>query len=192
LTLYTNLALWQAAAGANRTLINFEQYAHGTRITDQLPCITLVSGTFQNNPVSQFVYSSANLPFPMFTAGTLPSEPNFLSNLIDPPVFATGTITFAMAGPTTAIGAFVADGAPLGDFNIEVFDGQQSLGTVTSPPRTLPDSFIGVVSTDPFDRATFRATSDVDSWGLDNLEHNCAAATPVAASTWGQIKAQYE
>jgi hypothetical protein len=197
LTLYTDLALWRAAAGPNRTLINFDEFASGTLITTQLLpyCISLVSGTSEHeNPpgaTTQYVTSSANLPFPMFQVGTLPTEPNFLSNFIDNPVFATGTITFDMGAPTTAIGAFVADASALGTFHIEAIAGQQSLGTVISPPRNLPDSFIGVVSPDPFDRATFYADSSGDSWGLDNLEHNCLGATPVAPTTWGRIKGQY-
>ena len=197
LTLYTDLALWRAAAGANRTLINFDQFASGTLITTQLLpyCISLVSGTSEHeNPpgaTTQYVTSSANLPFPMFEAGTLPTEPNFLSNLLGEPVFATGAITFHMAAPITAIGAFVADSVPLAAFHLEAIAGQQSLGTVTSPPRNLPDSFIGVVSPDPFDRATFYADSSGDSWGLDNLEHNCAGATPVEPTTWGRIRGQY-
>jgi hypothetical protein len=197
LTLYTDLALWRAAAGPNRTLIDFDQFASGTLMTTQLLpyCITRVSGTSVNeNPpgaTTQYVTSSADLPFPMFQAGTLPTEPNFLSNLLGNPVNATGTITFDMGAPTTAIGAFVADAGPLGTFHIEAIAGQQSLGTVTSPPRALPNSFIGVVSPDPFDRATFYADSPGDSWGLDNLEHNCLGATPVAPTTWGRIKGQY-
>lgn len=199
LTPFTDHAAWAAAAGAT-TLIDFEVFASGTLITTQLSsyCITLVSGTSENEvppgATDQFVTSSAAMPFPMFTAGTLPSEPNFLSNDMTFPggPAATGTITFQLAGPTTAIGAFVADGAPLGNFRIEVFDGNTSLGTITVGPRTLPDSFAGVVSDTAFDSAKFFADSGFDSWGLDNMEHNCANATPVETTTWGKIKTQYD
>lgn len=199
LTAYTDHAAWAAAAGTT-TLINFEQFASGTLITTQLDtyCIPLVTGTSEHEvppgPTDQFVTSSADLPFPMFTPGTLPSEPNFLSNDLTFPggPAATGTITFHLAAPTTAIGAYVADGAPLGDFRIEVFDGNTSLGTITVGPRTLPNSFAGVVSDAAFNRATFFAESDIDSWGLDNLEHNCSGATPVETTTWGRLKALYD
>jgi hypothetical protein len=64
----------------------------------------------------------------------------------------------------------VADGAPLGGFGIEVFDGPNSLGFITVPARTLPNSFVGVISTVPFDSATFYAIDEDDSWGLDDVE----------------------
>lgn len=191
---YTDHDAWKAAAGAT-TLIDFEQFADGTPINTELSpyCITMVTGSSPNAPgaVEQYVTSSASLPFPMFTAGTLPTEPNFLSNDLNPGTYATGEITFEMANPTTAIGAYVADGSPLDGFTIEVFDGDTSLGFITVPPRTLPDSFVGIVSGVPFNKAQFIAVSEFDSWGLDNLEHNCGEPTPTETSTWGKIKTIY-
>jgi len=175
LTGFDNHASFEAAAGPT-TLNTFESFASGTPITT-LPGITSVSGLDSGGtPVGVFVTSDTDLPFAMFTPGTLPSETNFLSNDLSSPTFATGSITFTLASPATAIGAFVADGAPLGDFSIEVFNGTTSLGTITVGPRTLPDSFVGVVSTEAFTSARFFSVNTSDSWGLDNLEFS--AATP--------------
>ena len=195
LTGYDDRDAWAAAAG-NTTLIDFESFASGEEITDDLAdrCIAMVTGfsPFIGGPVSVFVTSSADLPFPMFQVGTLPTEPNFLSNDLSPEGgFATGSTTFEMVSGTTAIGAFVADGSPLDNFTIEVFDGNTSLGTITVGPRSLPDSFVGVVSAVPFTKATFRSDFENDSWGLDNLEHNCDGATPTEDASWGRVKTLY-
>lgn len=109
-------------------------------------------------------------------AGTLPSSPNFISNDMSASGwYATGSLTFNFSGPMTAIGAYVADGAPLGGFSNELFDGSGSLGSISVGARTLPDSFIGIVSTLSFTSAKVYAESGGDSWGLDNLE---VAAVP--------------
>jgi hypothetical protein len=64
----------------------------------------------------------------------------------------------------------------LADFTIEVFDsGGTSIGSITVGPRTLPDSFVGVVSSVPFKSAEFRPNDPNDSWGVDDLEHVSAA-----------------
>ena len=169
---YTDRDAWAADVGATTTLIDFEAFADGTLITTQLSQygISMVSGTSDFGSPSQFVTASTSLPFPMFTPGTLPSEPNFLSNDLNSPVYATGTITFTLSSPSNAIGAYVADGAPLGGFGIEVFDGPTSIGFIEVPARTLPDSFVGIISDVSFDRATFYAVTNTDSWGLDNVE----------------------
>jgi hypothetical protein len=120
----------------------------------------------------------------MFNVGDLPSEPNFLSNDLAFPGYATGEITFTLASPTTAIGAFVADSYPLDGFAIELFDGAVSLGTISVPPRVLPDAFVGVVSDQPFDKARFFAVSTVDSWGLDDVEFLSPTDVP-ALNLWG-------
>lgn len=192
---YDNRAAWAAAAGSV-ALVDFESFADGTQITTQLACVNLVSGSSPNafppGDVNVYVTASTSLQFPMFMVGDLPSEPNFLSNDLSPNGgFATGATTFELSGSTTAIGAYVADSSPLGDFRIEVFVGNVSLGAITVPPRTLPDSFVGLVSPVPFDKATFSAVNLNDSWGLDNLEHNCSAPLSEEANTWGSVKALY-
>lgn len=177
LTGFDDRNAWAAAASGDITTITFESIAHGTPIDGELGPQGVIGVTGGSTFVpgfdtQQFVTASTLLPFPMFTTGTLPSEPNFLSNDLASPGFATGEITFEFANPTTATGAFVADGAPLGGFTIEVFDGALSLGSIGVGPRTLPDSFVGIVSTVPFTSARYVADSSGDSWGLDNVEHN--------------------
>ncbi|MFH1277269.1 MAG: hypothetical protein ABIK65_02680 [Candidatus Eisenbacteria bacterium] len=190
---YTDHGVWLADVTGSTTMIPFESYPSGTQITTQLAdrCITNVTGysPYIGGPTGVYVTSSGSLPFPMFTAGLLPTEPNFLSNDMSAGGgYATGSTTFDMAGPTTAIGAYVADSSPLGGFSIEVFSGGGSVGMITVPDRYLPDSFVGIVSTVPFDQATFSAVSTVDSWGLDNVEHNCTDGTSTESSTWGSVK----
>lgn len=190
LTGYTDHSAWVAEAGATVT-IDFDSIASGTVITTQLDPygISYVSGQSGGGvSIDQIVLSSSDLPFPMFTAGDLPTEPNFISNDMSSPYYATGEITFELNHTSKAIGAYVADGSPLGDFCIEVFDGGTSLGTITVQPRTLPgDAFVGVVSDEVFDSARFYAASTTDSWGLDNLELN--DTTDLYSRTWGTIKA---
>lgn len=182
---FTSRPAFAAAAGSTN-VITFESFASGTVITNQLAPqgIATVSGVDSSAiPRDVKVTSDTALPFPMFTPGTLPSETNFLSVDMASPAFATGSITFGFpAVPKTAIGAFIADGAPTGNFSIQVFNGATSLGTITVPPRMLPDSFVGVVSDQPFTSAVFFANSNVDSWGMDNLEFN-AVPEPACAAT---------
>ncbi len=188
LTGYTDHAVWLAAAGTT-TLIDFEGFTSGTVITDQLADygIAMVSGESGSGvPIDQIVLSSGSLPFPMFVAGTLPTEPNFMSNDMTSPYYATGRMTLELSGEATALGLYVTDQSPLGDFSFELWSGSTNLGTVTVPPRTLPDSFAGVISDDPFDRAVISSTNTGDSWGMDNLELNDAAA--LEEGTWGAIK----
>jgi hypothetical protein len=178
LTLYTDHTLWHTAAGGSTTLIDFESFASGTQITTQLSQygITGLSGTSivesPPGPTTQFVTSSQALPFPMFSAGLLPSETMFLSNRLGPGVYATGELTFAFAGPVGAVGAYVADNGPINGFFIDLFDASGILGSVMvpTPGLSLPNSFIGVTCDVPFTSATFRAESPYDSWGLDNVE----------------------
>jgi hypothetical protein len=190
LTGYTDHSAWLAEAGTTVT-IDFDSITSGTVITTQLDPygISNVSGKSGGGvSVDQIVLSSAELPFPMFTAGDLPSEPNFISNDMSSPYYATGEITFELNHKSRAIGAYVADGSPLGDFCIEVFDGSTSLGLITVDPRTLPnDAFVGLISEVDFDSARFYAASTTDSWGLDNLELN--DSTDLYSRTWGAIKA---
>ena len=174
LTGYDDHGAWSAAAGCATSKIDFDTLASGTQITTQLASqgIAAVTGNSQqvSGPTTQWVTASSSLPFPMFQAGSLPSEPNFLSNDLSAPVYATGDIRFELVSAVTAAGAFVADSSPLAGFAIEVFSGGTSLGTISVGPRTLPSSFVGVISSVPFDSATFFALSTFDSWGLDDVE----------------------
>ncbi len=187
---YTSHTSWLAAAGTTTTVF-FESISSGTSITTQLDSfgISMVTGeSGAGAPVDQIVLSSAALPFAMFTAGTLPSEPNFISNDLSSPYYGTGEIVLELNHNATAIGAYVADGAPLDNFCIEVFNGAVSLGFIAVTPRTLPDSFVGIISDDPFNKAVFYAASTTDSWGLDNLELNDSGSA-LESGTWGAIKA---
>jgi hypothetical protein len=179
LTGFDDRSQWLAALPCVPNRIGFESLAPGTVVTTQLAPsgVTLVSGgSVFENPTIQEVGASSNLPFPMFPPGTLPSEPNFLSNRIGAPVYACGSIRFEFAAPTAGTGAFVADGSPIASFRIEVFNGATSLGSIMVPPRTLPNSFAGVISSTPFTAAEFVALSPYDSWGLDDLELCLATA----------------
>jgi hypothetical protein len=181
MTGYDTQAGFDAASTTN--LINFEAFSNGTLITNQLPGISSVTGRDgPNAPVNVFVTSDATLPFPMFVQGTLPSGTNFLSNDLSDPHYATGSITFQLTSPGTAIGAYVADGAPLDGFSIELFDGINSLGSITVGPRNLPDAFVGVVSTQAFTSAKFFSVSAGDSWGLDDLKLATTAPVPEPGS----------
>jgi hypothetical protein len=174
---FIDRAAWLAALGGSTTLIDFEAIANGTVITNQLAAqgVTLVEGTsdFEQpaGPTAVLVTSSAFLPFPMFTSGTLPSESNFISTRLTPGVYGTGTLTYTFDEPRTAVGAYIADQSVLGNDEIELFDaGGASIGVFSTPGVVLPSSFVGVTSTTPFARAEFRAANNADSWGMDNLE----------------------
>lgn len=187
---YTSHTTWLAVAGTTTTVF-FESIPSGTTITTQLDSfgISMVTGESGGGvPVDQIVLSSASLPFPMFTVGTLPSEPNFISNNLGAPYYGTGSITLELNHNATAIGAYVADGSALGGFCIEVFDGAVSLGMISVADRELPDSFVGIISDDQFNKAVFYASSTTDSWGLDNLELNNTGSA-LQSGTWGAIKA---
>jgi hypothetical protein len=175
---YTDRNTWAAAAGGSPTLVDFDSLADGTLVTGTGALaawgVADCSGfcTYLGITTSQYVYCSCTMNFPMFTAGTLPSEPNYFANDRNPSVYATGEFTLVYSQPTTACGAYVADGAPLAGFTIEIFDsGGGSLGSINVPPRTLPNSFAGIVSTVAFASAKFKADDQFDSWGIDNLEH---------------------
>ncbi len=175
---FTDRNTWATAAGGSPTMVNFDSLADGTLITGTgaLSAFGIQDSfgfcTYLGIVTSQYVYCSCTLPFPMFIAGTLPTEPNYFSNDNTPSVFATGEFTLVFSQPTTACGAYVADQSPLAGFTIEVFDsGGSSLGSINVPPRTLPNSFVGIVSTVPFASARFNADDQFDSWGIDSLEH---------------------
>jgi PEP-CTERM motif len=173
---FSDRDLWAAAASPT-ALETFDSLATGAVTSLASVGVSSMSGVnYLGSAVGQFVTSEFALPFPMFVAGTLPSSENFLSNDMSPGGgYATGSLTFNFATPMTAVGAYVADGAPLGGFSIELFDGATSLGNISVGNRTLPDSFVGIVSTLAFTSAKFYAVNTSDSWGLDNLE---VAAVP--------------
>lgn len=177
---YSDRDLWAAAASPS-AIETFD--ALSTGVVTSLASVGVISMSGENYlgaSVGQAITNEFALPFPMFTAGTLPSSPNFISNDMSPTGgYATGSLTFNFSGPMTAIGAYVADGVPLGGFSIELFDGSGSLGSISVGARTLPDSFIGITSSMAFTSAKFYAESSSDSWGLDNLE---VAAVPEPAT----------
>lgn len=176
LTAFTDRNAWAAAVGSPTTLIGFDTFPDGTPVSTNLASLGVAyvagSSRFESppGPTRHFITASTSLPFPMFTSGTLPSEPNFISNRLAPGVFATGSMRFDFAASTTAAGAYVADGSPLGSFSIQVLDGGALLGIISVPPRILPDSFVGVISSAPFTSALFVSDATGDSWGLDDLE----------------------
>lgn len=180
---FSSHALWAAAAGST-TLETFDGLSTGAITSIPSVGVTSMSGiNISGSSVGQFITSQFALPFPMFTAGDLPSSPNFISNdMRRSGGFASGSLTFSFGSPLTAVGAFVADSAPLGGFSIELFDGSGSLGSISVGPRTLPDSFVGIVSTTAFTSAKFAALSSADSWGLDNLEVSAASSVPEPAT----------
>lgn len=184
LTGYDNRAAFLSGITGSTSVETFESFAAGTLITNQLAGVGSVSGVNRfGSATGVFVSSSASMPFPMFTSGTpLPSGTKFLSVNMANPSFATGSILLTMLEGSTAIGAFVADGAPLSGFSIELFNGSASLGTVSVGPRTLPNSFVGVTSVATFTSARFFGVNSNDSWGLDNLEFNTASVVPEPSS----------
>lgn len=179
---YSDHSSWASSSGIT-VLETFDGLSTGVVTSLSSVGVTSMSGlNYLGSTVSQYITNQYALPFPMFSAGALPSSPNFISNNMNYPTYATGSITFDFAEGRTAIGAFVADSSPLGNFSIEVFSGVTSLGVITVSPRTLPNSFVGIVSDSPFTSAKFFANYSGDSWGLDNLEVSKASTVPVPAA----------
>ncbi len=178
LTGYTDHATWLSATGTATVMVNFDSLADGTQIngTGALAAFgvldTFGTSVHGSGVPNQYVTASTSLPFSMFYTGSLPSEPNFFSNDLAAPVYATGDFTMVLDGAATAAGGYIADAGSLGNMGIEVFNGSVSLGSISLPPRDLPDSFAGIVSTTPFTSVRFFALNANDSWGLDNFEHN--------------------
>ncbi len=160
---------------------SFDSYGSGSLVT-ALPAVHVgaVSGVnFNGIPVSQFVTAQEDLPFSMLAGQNTSSLPNLFSNdLSGSGGFATGTITFEFIVPMNAIGFFVADGARLDPFRIELYSNDELVGVVHSDgPKVLPNSFLGVTSLIAFDRAMFGSTITSDSWGIDDL-YTQAAPSP--------------
>jgi hypothetical protein len=182
---YTDQSSWSTAVGGGIQLIDFESYVVGTHIDDQLPGISGVVGESPNGAAQPTIDSSTNLPFPMFEGGTLPTEPQFLSNGMSAAEgYSTGSIRFDFSQGVASIGAFIVDGSPLANFSIELFDENQNItGSYISPPRNLTSStgFIGITSDSLFYSARFASLSSNDSWGIDNLQYS---VVPIPAAAW--------
>lgn len=174
---YEDLGAFSGAAPYATNLIDFESYASGTQITS-LPGITSVQGFSTNGGplVNVFVTSQNSLPFPMFNGNTS-SPVNFLSNNINAPTFATGTIEFTFDEAQNAVGLSVADSSALDLFNITLYSGNTQVASVNSTTlRALPDSFFGVVSPTAFDRVSLGSLHEFDSWGIDDLRFGAIPA----------------
>lgn len=182
---------WLAAAGEQITFVDFDELPDGQKVTGTgalLPWGIADTSGFSVNVdppgiVDQYITASTSLGFPMFVAGTLPSEPNFMSN---DPTFpggaaATGDLSITFVESRTAVGFYVADQTSLDGFSVEAYAGTDFLGRLHYPQRTLPDSFIGFVVVEPFDRMVIRPKHGQDSWGLDNLEHASSSPEPATA-----------
>lgn len=187
---YTSQAAFAAAVGATTT-DTFGAFADGAAVIS-LPGVTSVTcdSPSGGGSCATTANSSTTLAFQMFTAGTLPSETMFLSSgMAGAQGFSTAAISFTFAGSTTAVGAFVADGSPLGGFVIELFDAADLfIGSFVAPPRNLStgSGFIGLTSDVAFTRARFDSNNAFDSFGLDNLEFGAAAVpAPGALSLLG-------
>lgn len=173
---YTDHASFMAAV-PNATAEDFESYATGTVITNQLTGIAAVSTDGENASVSAQIGAIPDLPFPMTPSTS--SGDRFLSSELSAPTFATAGLNFQFGAPQSAIGFYVIDGSSLGGFRIDLFSGGASVGGFSFPQQASAFSFIGLVSTVTFDRAEVDALNAGDSWGLDDL--TTAAAAPVPA-----------
>ncbi|MCB9915322.1 MAG: hypothetical protein H6828_09255 [Planctomycetes bacterium] len=178
LTGFTSRTAWLTALGSTPTRVDFDALADGTLVTGTgalLPwgvADTFGDSTHGGGAVPQFAYCSCTMNFPMFGAGSLPSEPNYFANIRDSPTYATGTITLVFTQARTAVGLFVADGSPVDVFRIEPLDaGGVSLGVQTFPARALPDTFCGLLSDTAFFGVKISSASPNDSWGIDDFEH---------------------
>lgn len=168
-TMYTDEATFLAALGAHTTH-DFENYAAGTVITNQLPGINAVTTNGNLGSTQAEVGSIAGLPFPMSPSTS--SGDRFLSSELSPPTYATAGLRFQMALPATGVGMYVVDGSPLAGFEISLTSGGSSLGTYNFGPQTVPSSFVGVISDTAFDYVAVGSASEFDSWGIDDLSHN--------------------
>ena len=178
-TQYDNEALFYGAL-TSPLHENFDGFSSGELITT-LPGVKVsgVSGANYNGiPVSQFVTAQEDLPFSMLAGQDTSSLPNLFSNDLTPGGgFGTGAITFQFLTAMNAIGFYVADGARLDPFCIELYSNATLVGVVHSDgPQVLPNSFLGVTSSISFDSATFGSLSTTDSWGIDDLYTQAAPA----------------
>ncbi len=181
---FTNEATFLATL-ATHTTQDFEGFAPGTIITNQLAGITMVSTNGDNGSIHAQVGSIATLPFPM--SPSTHSGDHFLSSELASPIFATAGLNFDLNAGYTGFGYWVTDGAPLGGPVINLFNGATLVGTVTFGPQTVPDSFVGVISTLAFNRVTVDSANSGDSWGLDSLTIGNVTAGVPEPSTLGLV-----
>ncbi|WP_157268649.1 PEP-CTERM sorting domain-containing protein [Azohydromonas aeria] len=186
-TAYTSRAAFAADAGPLR-VETFEGFATGAT-PGGLPAlgITRIEAlTGIGDATQATVGSSQSLPFPLFRAA-LPSGTQFLSNPLDESGrFATGALVFTLERRVRAVGAFIADDAPLGGFEIDAYKNGERVASVRLAPRTLPDSFAGLRADWGFDAFVLRAAHPDDSWGLDDLQ--LAAPVPEPGG-WAMLAA---
>ncbi len=177
LTAQDTLAAYQAAtSGWTATLQNFDGLGTpGPIPITSLPGITSVTSVDRFGAAAPVeVRADSSIPFPMFQAPTQ-SQPNFMSITMIPPTYATGIITLDFALPQNGLGFFVMDSSPLDTFRIDLYNGANSVGSVSSAtPRNK--QFFGVTSVAPFTRAVLTSNSTFDSWGLDDLRWASTAA----------------
>ena len=171
---YTNQNTFFTAAGTHTTQ-NFDNFATGTVITNQLSGITSVTTNGNNGSTQAQIGSVSTLPFPMTEGLPTSSGTQFLSSELAPPTYATAHLDFNFSANQDALGLYVVDGAPLGDFIITLFEGASTVGVLDFGPQTLPNSFVGVTSTVAFNRADVGSANTGDSFGIDDLSY---AAVP--------------
>lgn len=163
---YTDEATFLAALGSHTTH-DFDGFAAGTAITNQLAGISSVSTDGDNGSTQAGIGSISSLTFTM--SPSTHSGDNFLSSELTSPIFATAGLTFQLSAPSMGVGFWITDGAPLGGPIIRLFSSGALVGTATFGSRKVPDSFAGVTSDVAFDSFHVDSSSDTDSWGLDNL-----------------------
>lgn len=176
---FDQLADWNLAT-SGVTVETFESLSLGA-ISSIGTDITSVSGSSVNG-TAQTQVDQPPLPFTMFT-DPLPSGTKFLSNgLSAAEGFSSGSMSFVFGTAVNAVGAVIADSAPLDDFMIEIFSGGSSLGSITVGPRNLGTNgaFVGITSDAAFDTAIFSGVNANDSWGLDDLSWGGLAGTTPA------------
>jgi hypothetical protein len=179
-TKHETLGSFFAQAPANIVVEDFDSIASGTLITNLSGIMSVTGFTTNPSPRSADVYviSENDMPFPMLSGHSTTSPPNLLAIHPYGTPHATGEITFEFESEQIALGFFVADGAPLGTFRIDIYMGNNLLDSVSSDTfKTLPDSFFGVTCDFTFDRAVFGSNNEDDSWGIDNLYYVPEPAT---------------
>ncbi|UCG56914.1 MAG: hypothetical protein JSU70_18875 [Phycisphaerales bacterium] len=177
ITAYTDEASFLAALGS-ATTEDFEGYAAGTVITSQLTGISMVSTDGENGSLQAEIGSIAGLPFPMTAGLPTSSGDRFLSSELAPPTYATAGLIFDLDMDYNGVGFYVVDGAPLGGFDISLYSGGGLYASANFPAQTLPNSFIGLISTVGFDSVEIDSLHSGDSWGIDDLSIGSISVIP--------------
>jgi len=165
---YTDQASFLGALSSSITE-DFEGYAAGTVITNQLTGVNSVTTDGTGGSTQAEIGSVAGLPFPMTAGKPTSSGDRFLSSELAAEVYAHAGLIFDLDGAYNGVGLYVVDGGPLGNFNISLFDGLSLVDAASFPPQTLPNSFVGVISTVPFNHMVIDAADSGDSWGMDDF-----------------------